>query len=42
MESKGTIDKAIVIDNGSGYIKAGISGELVPKSVFQSVVGYPK
>ena len=42
MENKGTIDKAIVIDNGSGFIRAGISGELKPKSVFHSVVGYPK
>jgi len=33
---------AIVIDNGSGNIKAGLAGEDQPKSVFPSVVAYPK
>ena len=32
----------IVIDNGSGYIKAGFSGEEAPRSVFSSVVGRTK
>ena len=32
----------IIIDNGSGYIKAGFSGEEEPRSVFPSIVGYPK
>jgi len=32
---------AIVIDNGSGMIKAGCSGEDAPKT-FSSIVGYPK
>lgn len=31
----------IIIDNGSGYFKAGLSGEEKPKSVFPSIVGYP-
>jgi actin-related protein len=35
-------EAAIVIDNGSGNIKAGLSGEDAPKAVFPSVVGYPK
>merc|ERR1739838_1203350 len=33
---------AIVIDNGSGMMKAGCSGEDAPKVSTQSVVGYPK
>lgn len=32
----------IVIDNGSGMCKAGISGDDAPKSSFPSVVGRPK
>ena len=32
----------IIIDNGTGYIKAGLSGEEGPRSVFPSCVGYPK
>ena len=31
----------IIIDNGSGYIKAGFSGEEGPRIVFPTVVGYP-
>lgn len=33
---------AVVIDNGSGNIKAGLAGDDAPKSVFPSVVAYPK
>merc|ERR1711976_710701 len=33
---------AIVVDNGSGMMKAGCSGEDAPKLTFSSVVGYPK
>lgn len=33
---------AVVIDNGSGMIKAGIAGEDAPKAYFPSVVGVPK
>ena len=38
------IDKElnIIIDNGTGYCKAGISGEEGPRAVFPSCVGYPK
>ena len=32
----------IVIDNGSGYTKAGLAGEDGPRVVFPSFVGYPK
>ena len=32
----------IVIDIGSGYIKAGIGGEEGPRCVFPTIVGYPK
>lgn len=32
---------AVVIDNGSGFIKAGVSGNDSPKVRFPSVVGYP-
>ena len=34
--------KALVIDNGSGMIKAGVGGEDKPRCVFPSVVGRPK
>ena len=34
--------KTIVIDNGSGFIKAGFCGEESPRSVFSAVVGTPK
>ena len=33
---------AVVIDNGSGMIKAGIAGEDAPKAYFPSTVGIPK
>ena len=33
---------AVVIDNGSGYIKAGISGDEKPKTVFPTIVGTSK
>jgi actin beta/gamma 1 len=33
---------AVVIDNGSGNIKAGVAGDDAPRSVFPSVVAYPK
>jgi len=32
----------LVIDNGSGMVKAGFTGEDAPRSVFSSVVGRPK
>jgi len=33
--------QAVVIDNGSSFIKAGFSGENEPRSVFPSIVGHP-
>ena len=35
-------NQPIVIDNGSGIIKAGFAGADKPRSVFQSVVGRTK
>ena len=35
-------DEAIVIDNGSGMVKAGISGEDRPRCIFPAIVGRPK
>ena len=32
---------AIIIDNGSGYFKAGFSGEEKPSTILPSIVGYP-
>lgn len=33
---------AVVIDNGSGMCKAGLSGDDAPRSSFPSIVGRPK
>jgi len=33
---------AIVIDNGSGTLKAGFAGEEAPRSVFPTAVGRPQ
>jgi len=33
---------ALVVDNGTGMVKAGFSGEEAPRSVFPSIVGRPK
>ena len=32
----------LIIDNGSGYCKAGFSGEEGPRAVFPCIVGRPK
>eukprot|EP01017_Pseudomicrothorax_dubius_P043766 TRINITY_DN7349_c0_g2_i6.p1 TRINITY_DN7349_c0_g2~~TRINITY_DN7349_c0_g2_i6.p1 ORF type:complete len:380 (-),score=85.75 TRINITY_DN7349_c0_g2_i6:346-1485(-) len=37
-----TDNTAVVIDNGSGTIKVGISGDDTPRAAFPSVVGKPK
>ncbi|ORX43614.1 Actin/actin-like protein [Piromyces finnis] len=43
MEYDGILmNRSVVIDNGSGTIKAGFSGEDIPKCYFPSYVGYPK
>ena len=33
---------AIVIDNGSGMVKAGVAEEDAPRAVFPGIVGRPK
>ncbi|EZG83581.1 actin [Gregarina niphandrodes] len=33
---------ALVVDNGSGQVKAGVAGDDAPSSVFPSIVGTPK
>jgi len=33
---------AVVIDNGSGMCKAGLSGEDTPRAVFPAITGTPK
>ena len=33
---------AVVIDNGSGMVKAGFAGDDAPRSVFPSLVGRPR
>lgn len=32
----------IIVDNGSGFIKAGFSGEDTPVAIFPSIVARPK
>ena len=32
----------VIIDNGTGYVKAGFSGEEGPRAVFPAIVGKPK
>ena len=32
----------IIIDNGSSYTKAGFSGEEGPRTIFPTIIGYPK
>ncbi len=33
---------AVVIDNGSGMVKAGFAGDDAPRAVFPSMVGRPR
>jgi len=35
-------ETALVIDNGSGIVKAGFSGEEAPRCTFPSMTGVPK
>ena len=41
MSYNGDETNAIVIDNGSGMVKAGFSGEDAPRAVFPAIVGRP-
>ena len=36
------VNQPVVIDNGSGVIKAGFAGDQVPKVIFPNLVGRPK
>jgi actin-related protein len=38
-ESENTV---VVLDNGSGMVKAGFAGEEAPQCVFPAIVGRPK
>ena len=42
MSSKSNKKPCIIIDNGSGFCKAGFGGEKEPKTIFSTCVGYPK
>ena len=33
---------AVIIDNGSGMLKAGFSGEETPRTVFPQLIGKPR
>jgi len=37
---EGTDVQALILDNGSGFMKAGFAGDDEPRSVFPSVIGY--
>ena len=41
-EGEGNDNNTVVIDNGSCTIKAGFGGSDTPRSVFPSVIGYPR
>lgn len=42
MTNDSLLNQPVVIDNGSGTIKAGFAGEDLPKTFFASFVGRPK
>jgi len=42
MSDEGDEPKPLVIDNGSGVVKAGYGGEEQPSCVFPSIIAYPK
>jgi len=42
MSDEGDDPKPLVIDNGSGVVKAGYGGEEPPSCVFPSIIAYPK
>ncbi len=35
-------DSALIVDNGSGMVKAGFAGDDAPRTVFPSIIGRPK
>ncbi len=42
MEEESVLGKPIVVDNGTGITKNGYAGEDQPRSVFPTLIGYPK
>jgi len=42
MDDGGADAAALVVDNGSGMVKAGFAGDDAPRSVFPSIVGRPR
>jgi len=42
MDDGGNDAAALVVDNGSGMVKAGFAGDDAPRSVFPSIVGRPR
>ena len=42
MVAEGLTNNPVIIDNGSGIIKAGLAGQDQPKCIFPSIVGRPK
>ena len=42
MATSDTTDATVIIDAGSGYVKAGFGGDDAPRSVFPSIVGRPR
>lgn len=42
MDTEVMYNQPVVIDNGSGSIKAGFAGSEVPKCIFGNLVGRPK
>jgi len=41
-DAEGEDQQALVVDNGSGMVKAGFAGDDAPRAVFPSIVGRPK
>eukprot|EP01084_Bolivina_argentea_P072106 130963_1 len=41
-EDAGEDSQALVVDNGSGMVKAGFAGDDAPRAVFPSIVGRPR
>jgi len=41
-DDEGEESQALVVDNGSGMVKAGFAGDDAPRAVFPSIVGRPK
>ncbi len=42
MEEESVLGKPVVVDNGTGITKNGYAGEDQPRSVFPTLIGYPK